>query len=285
MIKKPSAGKRNKSRGGGEINTPAPSIAMQIDAFSGDANFMTSLARGLAVIRAFTEHRRTLTISQISQKTAIPRAAVRRCLYTLEKLGYVAVQDHAFELRPQILSIGHAYLASTPLAVSAQPHLDRVSKLANESCSVAILDGGEVIYIARAAVTHIMSINLMVGARLPAYCTSMGRVLLASLPEAELDSYLKQLRPTQYTVKTITSIPKLREVIRKAARDGCAIVDQEMEIGLRSIAVPIRDHSGRVIAAMNIGAQAGRMSVRDLEIQVRPHLYAAARDLGALSVG
>jgi IclR family pca regulon transcriptional regulator len=139
-----------------------------------------------------------------------------------------------------------------------------------------------VIYIARAAVTHIMSINLMVGTRLPAYCTSMGRVLLASLPEDELDSYLKQLRPTQFTNKTITSVTKLREVIRKVARDGFAIVDQELEVGLRSIAVPIRGNGGRVIAAMNIGAQAARMSVRDLETQVRPHLDAAARELGAL---
>jgi IclR family pca regulon transcriptional regulator len=237
------------------------------------------------VIRAFSEHRRSLTISQISQKTAIPRAAVRRCLYTLEKLGYVAAHDNAFSLRPQILAVGHAYLASTPLAASAQPYLDRVSELVNESCSAAILDADEVIYIARAAVTHIMSINLMVGTRLPAYCTSMGRVLLASLAEDELGRYLKQLRPTQFTSKTVTSVTRLRELIRKVARDGYAIVDQELEVGLRSIAVPIRDTDGRVIAAMNIGAQAARMSVRDLETQVRPHLTAAARELGALLTG
>lgn len=264
----------------------APSLWSAAEA-GGEHNpyFMDSLARGLAVIRAFSEHRRRLTISQISQKTAISRAAVRRCLITLEQLGYVGAHDRTYSLRPQIMNLGYAYLASTPLPELAQPYLDRVSTVVHESCSVAILDGAEIVYIARAAVSRIMSINLRVGTRLPAWCTSMGRVLLSSLDEAALDKYLTGLRPVQFTSKTISSVTKLRDMLRRTRLEGFAVVDQELELGLRSIAVPVRDKEGHVVAAMNVGAQAARVSVRNLETQVRPHLQTASSDLGALLIG
>jgi len=249
---------------------------------SPDPNFMHSLARGLTVVRAFTEHRRRLTISQISQKTAIPRAAVRRCLYTLVKLGYVGTHDNTFSLLPQTMALGHAYLASTPLAKLAQPYLDRVREGVHESCSVAILDGSDVVYIVRSAVNRIMSVNLFVGTRLPAYCTSMGRVLLASLPEAELDSYLSNLRLVQFTSKTVSSLVEMRSALKKVRLDGFAVVDQELELGLRSIAVPVRNNAGQVVAAMNVPAQAALLSVRQLETRILPHLLSAASDLGTL---
>ncbi|STV09961.1 Pca regulon regulatory protein PcaR [Klebsiella pneumoniae] len=160
------------------------------DPFKGDPNFMASLARGLEVIQAFTPQRPLLSISQISQKTGIPRAAVRRCLYTLSKLGFVYAEDGKnFQLRPRILALGHAWLASTPLARSAQPVLRHLSEMLNESCSIATLDGDDILYIARASSSRIMTIDLDIGSRLPAWATSMGRVLLSHQPEEKAQRY------------------------------------------------------------------------------------------------
>ncbi|HEX9277486.1 MAG TPA: helix-turn-helix domain-containing protein, partial [Casimicrobiaceae bacterium] len=173
-------------------NAPAVTPALEIQGYAGDPNFMASLARGLAVIRAFTQQRRHLTIAQVSQRTAIPRAAVRRCLYTLSMLGYVGTEDgRTYALRPRILVLGHAYLSSTPLVYAVQPLLDQITSLLHESSSLAVLEGDEILYIARSSTTtRLMSIDLGIGSRLPAYCTSMGRVLLAGLSAIELDLYL-----------------------------------------------------------------------------------------------
>ncbi len=248
-----------------------------------DPDFMTSLARGLAVIQAFSPQRRVLTMSQISQRTGIPRAAVRRCLHTLGKLGFVTAEEgRNFSLRPRILALGHAYLASTPLANAAQPVLRHISNTLNESSSVAILDGDEILYIARAFTSRIMTIDLHVGSRLPAYCTSMGRVLLAHLPSAELDGYLERAKLIQYTTNTIVSPEGLREALESVRRDGYAINDQELEIGLRSIAVPITAPDGRVVAALNVGAQAARVPVAEMRDRFLPVLKDGARELGLL---
>jgi IclR family pca regulon transcriptional regulator len=262
--------------------TNDPGTATPLGSAGGDPNFMASLARGLTVIRAFSDQHRHLTIAQISRFTGIPRAAVRRCLYTLEKLGYVGSEGAGYTLRPTIAALGHAYLGPTPLAALAQPYVDRVSGLVHESCSVARLEADDVIYVARAAVSHIVSINLQPGSRLPAYCTSMGRVLLADLPEERRNAYLASLRPRTYTDKTVTDPKRLRDVLTAVQRAGYAIVDEELEVGLRSIAVPVRGATGRVVAAMNVGAQVARATVRDLETRVLPPLLAAAQDLGAL---
>ena len=262
---------------------PAPlSPAREIAALNGDPNFMTSLARGLAVVKAFTEQRRKLTISQVSERTGLPRAAVRRCLYTLEKLGYVEAEGHAFALCPKMLTLGHAYLSSTPLAVSAQPFLDRVGDAVNESCSLAILDGDEILYLARSVTSRIMSVTLNIGSRLPAYCTSIGYVLLANLPEAELDAYLARVEFRPFTERTITSPGKLREVLTATRQAGYAIADQEMELGIRSIAVPVSDTSGKAVAGINVIVQSARVSVRQMKTQYLPQLEGAARELGTL---
>lgn len=246
----------------------------------GDPNFMTSLARGLAVIRGFAGSRHGLTISQLSQKTGISRASVRRCLYTLERLGYVGSEGTVYVLRPMILSLGYSFLSSTPVAEAAQPHLDALSKEIQESCSLSILDGDDIVYLARSAVSRIMSINLVAGTRLPAYCTSMGRVLLAYLPGAELNAYLGRIRMTPFTPHTVTSPDQLREILQQVRQDGYAILDQELEVGLRSIAVPVRDVGGRVIAAMNIGSQAARVSVDEMRQRFLPVLQSSAMELG-----
>ena len=262
----------------------APTAAREIEAYAGDPNFMMTLARGLAVIRAFTQQRRRPTIAQLSMKTGIPRAAVRRCLYTLSQLGYVASDDgRSFALRPRVLALGHAYLTSSPLAASAQPILDQVSDAVHESCSMAILEGDEILYIARSRTsTRIMSIDLGVGSRLPAFCTSMGRVLLAGLAAKDLAAYFARVRLAPYTNRTVTAPDKVRQLIDAARTADYAIVDQELEIGLRSIGVPVKDAHGRIAAAVNISVQASRMSCTDMESTLRPPLVTAAHELGLL---
>jgi len=261
-----------------------PSDAEQIQAFAGDPNFMTSLARGLAVVRAFSQQRPRMSIAQVSSRTGIPRAAVRRCLYTLARLGYVAQDDDRnFTLRPNVLALGHAYLASAPLVTSAQPLLDHVSATVHESCSMATLDGDDILYIARSSSsTRIMSIDLSIGSRLPAFCTSMGRVLLAGLTSGELSERLRGLRPTPFTHRTLVRRDDLVEAIDAARRAGFALVDQELEIGLRSIAVPVVDSRGRAAAAINVSVQAPRVPLADMEKRYLPPLREAASELALL---
>ena len=250
------------------------------DAFTGDPNFMTSLARGLAVIQAFSQRRHHLTISQVSTTTGLSRAAVRRCLYTLAKLGFAGSDDNRhFFLRPRILALGHSYISSMPLATAAQPVLEHISHLLHESCSIATLVGVEIVYIARANVTRIMSIDLGVGSRLPAFCTSMGRAILANLPPEELESVLSRVEFKRYTERTITNPAKLMQALRQIRRDGYSIIDQELEHGLRSMAVPIQNPSGKVVAALNIGAHAQRVSIQEMQTKFLPHLRAAAQEL------
>jgi IclR family pca regulon transcriptional regulator len=257
-----------------------PTPSAQIDALTGDPDFMTSLARGLAVIQAFSQKKRQLTISQVSAKTGFSRAAVRRCLYTLAKLGFAGSDDNRhFYLRPRVLALGHSYISSMPLATAAQPILEHFSRLMHESCSIATLDGLDIVYVARANVTRIMAIDLGVGSRLPAFCTSMGRVLLAHLPPDELESFLARIQFTRYTERTTVTVDKLRPVLRLVLRNGYSIVDQELELGLRSMAVPIQNPSGKVVAAVNVGAHAQRVSNQDMLNKFLPHLRAAAQEL------
>ncbi len=265
-------------------NAPAVTPALEIQGYAGDPNFMASLARGLAVIRAFTQQRRHLTIAQVSQRTAIPRAAVRRCLYTLSMLGYVGTEDgRTYALRPRILVLGHAYLSSTPLVYAVQPLLDQITSLLHESSSLAVLEGDEILYIARSSTTtRLMSIDLGIGSRLPAYCTSMGRVLLAGLSAIELDLYLSRVKLVKLTTRTVSTADELKAVLNAVRRNGYAVVDQELEIGLRSIAVPVSDREGRSVAAINVGTQSSRVSVAEMESKFLPPLRAAAHELGLL---
>jgi IclR family pca regulon transcriptional regulator len=257
-----------------------PTPLTPLEGAGGDPNFMTSLARGLAVIQAFSQTKRQQTISQISSKTGFSRAAVRRCLYTLSKLGFAGSEDNRhFHLRPRVLTLGHSYISSMPLAVAAQPVLEHVSQVLHESCSIATLDGPEIVYIARANVTRIMSIDLGVGSRLPAFCTSMGRILLADLPPEKLEELLASIEFTRYTERTVASAEKLRQILRMVQRNGYSFIDQELEHGLRSLAVPIRNPTGKVVAALNVGAHAQRVALQDLLMRFLPHLKAAAQEL------
>ena len=291
---KPSPTRRSRAASGRTAKSAATSIiapnpalvtpASEIQGFAGDPNFMASLARGIAVIRGFTQQRRRLTIAQLSQRTGIPRAAVRRCLYTLGRLGYVASDDgRTYALRPRLLALGHAYLSSTPLVAAVQPLLDQLSSELHESSSMSVLEGDEILYIARSSTTtRLLSIDLGLGSRLPAYCTSMGRVLLAGLSAAELEAYLSRAKLTKLTSRTISEAAELKTALNAVRRAGYSIVDQELEIGLRSIAVPVTDSAGKVVAAINVGTQSSRVSVAAMEQRFLPALQAASRELGLL---
>ncbi|MBV8623894.1 MAG: helix-turn-helix domain-containing protein [Herbaspirillum sp.] len=280
---KPARATRPRAK---EASAPAEperelTIAEEIDALT-DPSFMTSLARGLAVIRAFSDSRRSLTIAQISQKTGIPRAAVRRCLHTLKQLGYADSDVNNFSLRPKILTLGYSYLSSTPLTVSAQPYLNNISRTLGESCSLAVLDDNEVLYVARSATSRVMSVALNTGSRLPAYCTSLGRAMLAHLPDDQLKAYFEKVKLRALTDKTVVSQKRLREILAGVRENGYAVIDEELEVGLRSIAVPVRGASGNVLAALNVGAQAARVSRKQMEEEILPVLLRGAQELSVL---
>ncbi|HWB32312.1 MAG TPA: IclR family transcriptional regulator C-terminal domain-containing protein [Acidobacteriaceae bacterium] len=243
---------------------------------------MTSLARGLLVIQAFTPQTPHMTISQLAAKTSLSRAAVRRCLYTLSKLGFAGVEDGSrYALRPRMLALSNTYSSSNPLSKAAQPILERMSSALRESFSVATLDSEDIVYIARSSVSRVMSDDLHIGSRLPAYCTSMGRVLLAYLPAEQLEQYLARVRLVAYTARTVSSVEKLRLVLRNVRRQGYALVDQEYEVGLRSLAVPIYSSTGRVTATLNLSGSSPRMPVYEMQSRFLPHLRNAAAELGA----
>ena len=257
---------------------PLPAVAL--DVYTGDPNFMASLARGLLVIQAFTPQNPQMTISQLSVRTGLSRAAVRRCLYTLSKLGFAGAEDgQRYSLRPKMLTLANTYTASSTLAIAAQPILERMSAALGESFSVATLDGEDIVYIARTTVTRVMAVDLHIGSRLPAFCTSMGRVLLAYLPQDQLEQYLRNLTLTPYTPRTVNSVDKLRLQLRNVRRNGYALCDQELEIGLRSIAVPVYAPNGRVVATVNLSGSAQRMPMLDMQTRFLPHLRGAASEL------
>jgi IclR family pca regulon transcriptional regulator len=259
---------------------PKVTPAAALDVYTGDPNFMTSLARGLVVIQAFTQQSPQMTISQLSIKTGLSRAAVRRCLYTLTKLGFAGAEDGSrYSLRPRLLTLSHTYTTSNTLSSAAQPILERMSAALHESFSVATLDGEDIVYIARTQVNRVMAVDLHIGSRLPAYCTSMGRILLAYLPTDQLEQYLAKVNLVPHTNRTITSVEKLRLALRNIRRNGYAICDQEYEVGLRSIAVPVYSSSGRVVATLNLSGNAPRLSVLEMQSRFLAPLRNAASEL------
>lgn len=247
-----------------------------------ETDFIGGFAKGLAVIEAFGESRPRLTITDVSKETGLDRATARRCLLTLAELGYAAYDGKFFELTPKILRLGHAYLSATPLPRLVQPWLDRLSEDVGESASVSVLDGTEIVYVARAAQRRVMSINLMPGSRLPAYCASMGRVLLAALPEAEARAIIEATDRKANTPFTRTDPDALLAEFSRVRREGYALIDQELELGLRSIAVPLENARGRVVAALNIGAPAAHAEAEEMVARYLPAMRAVQTALRPL---
>jgi IclR family pca regulon transcriptional regulator len=234
------------------------------------SDFVQSLERGLAVIRAFDEDHAELTLSDVARATDLTRAAARRFLHTLVDLGYVRTDGRLFALRPRVLELGYSYLSSMSLPEVAQPHMEALSARIHESCSVAVLDGEDIVYVARVVTRRIMTVAINVGTRFPAYATSMGRVLLAGQRDDWLDSYLEQTVLDPITPKTITDPAALRRALERIRAQGYGVVDQELEIGLRSMAVPIRGPQHAVIAAMNVSLHVSRGSVDAARREILP---------------
>ena len=227
------------------------------DAQQPSDSYVQSFARGLSVIRAFGPDRAQMTLSEVAAVTGLTRAGARRILLTLEHLGYVTVEDRRFALTPRILELGYAYLSATPLWNLALPYMEEVAEQTRESCSVSVLEGADVVYILRLSTHKVMTINLAVGSRLPAWVTSMGRVLLAGLPPAERDRVLAMSQIQAYTPHTVTDVVELRRLL-DGARRRLRLRGAGAGAGLQSVAVPIVDRSGRVIAAMNVSGHANR---------------------------
>jgi IclR family pca regulon transcriptional regulator len=244
-------------------------------------HFVQSLERGLAVIRAFGAEEPVLTLSDVARRAGLTRAAARRFLLTLADLGYVRSDGRRFALTPRVLELGYAYLSSLSLPEIAEPHLERLAAEVRESSSVSVLDGDDIVYVGRVPTRRIMRVAINVGTRFPAYATSMGRVLLAGLDPPELDAYLARAAIRPLTPNAIATTHELRAELERVARRGWALVDQELEEGLRSIAVPIRDAGGRVVAAVNVSAHASRTSRDMVRSVLLPPLLETARRIEA----
>ena len=261
--------------------------------FADSPDFVVSLARGLDIIKAFgaslPDSERpsnmrpsdALTLSEVSEKTGLARAVVRRFLYTLVELGYVITDGKYFRLTAKILDLGYAYLSSFSLPKIAERFLEEVTIETKESSSASVLDGDQIVYVARVQTRRIMSVSLGIGSRLPAFCTSMGRVLLAHLPADQLEKYLKNAKFQRFTEKTISDPEALRKELSSVFKQGYALVDQELEIGLRSLAVPVFAGGARAVAAINIGTQAARITKSEVLQQFLPVLRKAAKNISS----
>jgi IclR family pca regulon transcriptional regulator len=257
-----------------------PNAGDDLAAFERDPNFVLSLARGLKVIETFEGHKQGQSVADVARETGLSRAAVRRLLMTLQALGYAESDGRIYSLKTRVLKLGFSYLSSASLPTLAQPILEQVTEQVHESSSLTVMDGDQIVYVARSTAKRVMSVGLSVGSRLPAYCTSMGRILLASRPDPQLVSYLERVELKSMTAKTVIDKSKLADLIRKVRTDGFALVDEELELGLRSIAVAVKNRQNETVAAMNIGVHAVRITAKEMIDRLLPILLENARLLG-----
>jgi IclR family pca regulon transcriptional regulator len=237
------------------------------------------LGRGLTVLEAFNAERPSMTLADMSRATGLTRATARRLLHTLVMLGFVGTDGRTFELTPRVLDLGFAYVSSLQLPDIAQPFMEALSDRVHESVSASVLDGNQIVYVARVNTQRIMGISLAIGSRLPAAWTSMGRILLAGLTDAKLDEFLDQLVLTGLTMHSITDIDALRTEIGVVRDQGYSLIDQELEVGIRSVAAPLRDRRGRTLAAINVGTHAARVTLKELRSVILPDLLTTARNI------
>ncbi|ODS71596.1 MAG: IclR family transcriptional regulator [Bordetella sp. SCN 67-23] len=252
------------------------------DAVKPSDAYVQSFARGLAVIRAFNAERPAMTLTEVAEAAGLTRAGARRILLTLVQLGYVATEGRQFRLTPRILELGFAYLTSMPFWDLAEPIMEQLTNEAHQSCSATVLDGTDIVYVLRIPTGRIMSINLGIGSRLPAYCSAMGRVLLAGLADAEIDAALARSDLRAHTPLTVTDPAQLKAAILKVREQGWSLVDRELETGLVAIAAPIRDRSGRTVAALNLSGQAHLVTARQMQDELLPLLSRAAERINDL---
>ena len=238
-----------------------------------------SLEKGLGVLEILAAHPAGLTLTETAERAGLTRAGARRLLLTLVSAGYAVQDGRLFVLSPRLLSLARAWLEGTSLWSFAEPFMREVASEMNESCSAAVLSGHDVVYVARIPGARIMRVSLQVGTRLPAYCTSMGRVLMSGMTQEQLADFLGGATIEPNTPKTITDRHEIAQKVRQAAERGFATVDEELELGLRSIAVPVRDRQGAVVAAINVSTQSARFSVAEMERTLLPPLKRAAEKI------
>jgi len=243
------------------------------------SELVQSLSRGLAIIRSFDRDRPSMTLSQVGARTGVSRAVARRFLHTLANDGYVSTDGKYFRLTPKVLDLGYAYLSSLDLWELAQPIMQQVVAATGESCSASVLDGTDIVYVSRVAAGRIMQVALSIGSRLPAFCSAMGRVLLASLPPDKLAAFFAIADLSPRTPRTITTEAALRQELLRVAAQGWALVDEELETGLRSLSVPVRGRSGQVIAAINVSCHANATTPEQTLAKCLPVLQVAAAKL------
>jgi IclR family pca regulon transcriptional regulator len=250
----------------------------------GATDFIESLDRGLRVLEVFGSSQQPMTLSDLAKAAGLPRATARRILFTLERAGFVTTDGKLFRLMPRVLVLASSYLASSHVVSVLQPALDRLSSDAQEISSMAILDGNDVVFIARASPTRIFSAGIDICYRLPAFCTSVGRVLLSRLPDDELAAALDRMALTAMTPFTVTDRKKLLKTIIADRAQGYSLVDREAEPGFRSVSVPVRRYDGAIVAAINIGAHVDRVSAEQMIERFLPRLREAAASVKSLLV-
>ena len=282
MTQPPSAGGKPAGIGAGSPGAARVSAGAEGDAVKPSDAYVQSFARGLAVIRAFNAERPAMTLTEVAEAAGLTRAGARRILLTLVQLGYVAAEGRQFRLTPRILELGFAYLTSMPFWDLAEPIMEQLTNEAHQSCSATVLDGTDIVYVLRIPTGRIMSINLGIGSRLPAYCSAMGRVLLAGLADVEIDAALARSDLRAHTPLTVTDPAQLKAAILKVREQGWSLVDRELETGLVAIAAPIRDRSGRTVAALNLSGQAHLVTARQMQDELLPLLCRAAERINDL---
>ncbi|MCW2899348.1 MAG: IclR family transcriptional regulator [Streptosporangiaceae bacterium] len=248
---------------------------------SRNTDFVQSLARGLAVIKAFDANNPRMTLSQVARATNLSPATARRFLLTLVQLKYVSYEDGRYSLRPRVLGLGYRYLSRLSVRDVAEPHLDALAAEVHESSSLSVLDGDDIVYVARVSTSRIITLSIGMGTRLPAHLTSMGRVLLANLPPDARERYLERVPLSQQTSKTIRTTDDLRAELERVRNQGWSLVDQELEEGLRAVAVPVRSGAGMVFASLNVSTHASRTSLDDIRRSLLPPLLATAARIEA----
>lgn len=245
-------------------------------------SYVQSFARGLEVLRSFGAGVPAQTLSEAAERVGLTRAGARRILLTLQTLGYVEQDGRQFRLTPKVMELGFAYLSAQPWWHLAQPLMEELTQELMESTSAAVLDGNEIVYVLRVPVHKIMSINLGVGSRLPAYCTSMGRVLMSNLAEDERERRVLAMKLESLAPKTVTDPEKLLRMLAQVRRQGWALVSEELELGLMSLAVPIQDRAGRAVAAINVSSRPQRQSAAEMQRRCLPALQSVAERISAM---
>lgn len=244
-----------------------------------DPEYLNTLARGLSVLRAFTRERPEMTISQVAQATGLNPAVARRCLHTLNELGYVGRKDKLFLLTPEVMGFASAFLESMNLEEVVRPHLQRLRDGTGDSASLAVLSHSDILYLVHVSTERMIRLVAGFGTRFPAYPTSLGRVLLASQPRDALERYFRQTEFAKLTDKTVTSKTKLRQILKAVRADGYASIQDELDYGIVSVAVPIRDDDGVVLAAINCSTATTRVEQYEMVKTRLPRLEQAARDI------